>query len=338
MKFANPSMLWALLLLIPLAICFLLTLRKKQKNLETLADSGAHRFLIPQYNPKRVRSKTHLYLITTALFIIALARPQWGFHWEQIHRKGLDIMVVLDTSNSMLAQDIKPNRLDRAKLGLQDLANRLSTDRIGLIAFAGSSFLQCPLTIDYAAFLMTLDDLYAGIIPRGGTQIGQALKTAADSFDPKTGGDKVILLITDGEAHKDEAENIIKELKDKNIKVFCVGVGTQDGELIPVPDAQGGLSFLKDREGRVVKTSLDEQFIQQIAVDTGGSYVRSLAGDFGLERIYEQGISLLQRADEESRMVKKYGERFHYPLLAGALLLLLESLLSIKNKVRNSEE
>jgi len=200
------------------------------------------------------------------------------------------------------------------------------------VAFAGSSFLQCPLTIDYAAFTMTLDDIYAGIIPRGGTDIEQALYKAMESFDEQATSDKAILLITDGEMHGETNERLTKALKEADIRVFALGVGTPDGELIPVTDDKGTVSFLKDNKGHVVKSSLNEGLLETLALDTEGMYVRSLAGDFGLDRIIEQGLAPLQRADLDSRMLKHYEERFPIPLALALLLLGLESALGRATK------
>jgi Ca-activated chloride channel family protein len=236
--------------------------------------------------------------------------------------------VVLDTSKSMLAADIPPNRLQQAKWAVRDFVRHLKGDRIGLVAFAGSSFLQCPVTVDYAAFTMMLDDLYAGIIPRGGTAIAQALENAAESFDRESESDKVIILITDGEDHEGDPVEMAEKLKDEKIRLYSIGVGTPEGELIP---AQGG-GYVKDEQGRVVKSTINETLLEELARKTGGFYVRSAPGDFGLDRIYKLGISGLQRDEQETRLAKVYKERFVWFAGAALLLLLIESLITGKSK------
>jgi Ca-activated chloride channel family protein len=243
-----------------------------------------------------------------------------------VKRRGLDIVVVLDTSRSMTAQDVHPNRLQQAKWGVRDLVKLLKGDRIGLVTFAGTSFLQCPLTSDYAAFLLNLEDVYAGIIPQGGTAIGQALRTALESFETKTDADRAIILVTDGEDHEGDIRAIIEELNEKEVRVFAIGIGSVDGELIPHKGEDGHDGYFKDREGRVVKTSLQESSLEALARGTNGIYVRSAPGDFGLERIVESGLGQLKRDELESRMVKEYEERYTWILGAAVLALVAEGL------------
>ena len=188
--------------------------------------------------------------------------------------------------------------------------------------------MQCPLTSDYNAFRMNLDAIYAGIIQHGGTDIIDALNTTLTGFDKAEGHDQVIILISDGEDHQSGPEGIINDLKAEGVKVFCLGVGTLEGELIPIVDDKGYTQFLKDANGNVVKTSLNEQFLEQRAVQTGGRYVRSLPGDFGIDRVYEQGIAKLQREEQKSRVIKSYNERFTYFLAVAFIILGIESMVS----------
>ncbi|NCD23515.1 MAG: VWA domain-containing protein, partial [Spartobacteria bacterium] len=259
-----------------------------------------------------------------------LARPQWGFRWEEVRRKGLDLVVALDTSRSMMASDIKPTRLQQAKWGIRDLLRNLRGDRVGLVPFAGSSILQCPLTIDYAAFAMTLDDVYSGIIPKGGTALEQALRTAIAAFPADRTADRVILLITDGEDHEGDPLALLPELKDKGIRVYTIGIGTLEGEMVPAGDNQGG--YFKDRQGQIVKTALKEDMLQKLALGTGGTYVRSAPGDTGLERVFNESIANLKRSEQENRTAKIYEERFVWPIAAALLLLAWEALLGDRRK------
>ena len=332
MKFGTPEMLKWLLLIVPLVILFIWMHRQRAARLAGLAVSPVWETVIPGYSKKRSRRRTLLRLLALCCILLALTRPQWGSRLEEVTQRGLDIIVVLDTSKSMLAEDIKPNRLQQAQWAVRDFVKHLKGDRIGLVAFAGSSFLQCPVTIDYAAFTMMLDDLYAGIIPRGGTAIEQALKTAAASFDTESEADRVIILITDGEDHDGHPQRMAEQLRKDNIKLFSIGVGTLDGELIPTSEG-----YVKDPQGQVVKSSLNESLLEKLARETGGFYVRSASGDFGLDRIYKLGISSLQRGEQETRLAKIYEERFGWFAAAALLLLLAEGLVAGKTKLKKTK-
>jgi len=327
------SILYWLIALIPIAWLLLYLLARRERRLRLLADREVLDRLLPSRRPARRRWKLLIELLAIALVVLALARPQWGFQWREVKRRGLDIMVVMDTSKSMLAEDVKPNRLQQAKWGVRDLVRQLSRDRVGLIAFSGGSFLQCPLTIDYAALLLTLDDLYAGIIPRGGTRISQALDLALESFDYESDSDKVVILITDGEDTEGDPAAMTDELKRRGIRLYAIGVGTLAGEPIPIRNEEGRLDFQKNREGNVVKSSLQESGLQKLALATGGIYVRSAPGDFGFERIISQGIEKLKRSELESRMAKDFEDRFYWFIAAALILLAAENLVGIGRRV-----
>jgi len=321
-KWGNQDLLLWLAALLPLLMVTSLMLRQRTKLLGRMAKQGLWPTMLPGHSPKRKRFRNFVRVLALALAIVALARPQWGFQWEEVKQRGLSIIVALDTSKSMLAQDIKPNRLQQAKWGVRDLLKELRGDRIGMVAFAGDAFLQCPATIDYAAFMMMLDDVYAGIVPVGGTDLFQALETSIESFEKseETQADKVIILISDGEGHTGDPLALLPTLKAEGIRVFAIGVGTKEGELIQTSDG-----FVKDKAGNVVKSSLNEGMLERIAFETGGFYVRSAPGDFGLERVYQQGISELQREERESRMSKTWTERFQWLLGLSLLLLVVET-------------
>jgi len=327
-KWGAPQVLYWLWLVIPLAWLTLRLLRRRERRLTQLADEAVLPILAPERLARRARTRNWLWLGALTLALLALARPQWGFHWEEVRRRGLDIMIVLDTSKSMLAQDIKPNRLQQAKSGIRDLLGKIRGDRVGLVSFAGGSFLQCPLTIDYAAFTMMLDDVYAGIIPRGGTAIAQALKTAIAAFDKqRSDADKAIVLITDGEDHEGNPLALLDDLKKRGIRIYAIGVGTLEGDLIPVADESGGTGFLKDRSGQVIKSALREDVLGKLALDTGGAYVRTAPGDLGLERVFEESISKLKRDETDTRMAKMYEDRFEWFLGGALVLLVIEAVL-----------
>ena len=337
MHWGAKDILYWLFALLPLALLLSFMLRRRERRLRLLADQAALDRLLPERQQAIQRRRLFCTLAAAALIGIALARPQWGATHREVRHEGLETIVVLDTSNSMLAEDFRPNRLQAAKWGIRDLVERLDRDRIGLVAFAGDSFLVSPLTIDYGAFMMALDDVHAGMIGRGGTDIGQALRLAMDSFDHEAESDKVIILVSDGEEHGEPASRLIPELRDLGITVFAIGVGSPDGDLIPITDREGNVNFLRDRDGNVVRSRLDERTLQEIALGTGGIYVRSSGGDFGFERIIDQGIDHLKREQLESRLIVQYEERFAIFLGGALLLLFLESLLGIARGVKRPE-
>lgn len=268
--------------------------------------------------------------LAMVLCIAALARPQWGFEWEETKRVGLDIIVSMDVSKSMLATDVKPNRLERSKLAVKDMVKRLNGDRIALIAFAGSSFLQCPLTIDYDGFMLALDDLTTSTIPRGGTDISSAINEAIGIF---AGGDskfKVMIIITDGEYLEGDTLRAADRAKEAGIKIYCVGVGTPEGELIPSFGERGQKEYLEDNQGNVVKSKLNEDVLKKIAILTGGSYVRATQREFGLLLLYDTSISKLEKREIESKMRRRYNEQFQIFLAFALLFMILEPMIPEK--------
>jgi Ca-activated chloride channel family protein len=273
----------------------------------------------------RTRAKRAMYAASIALLFVALAGPQAGYRWEQIKRRGNDIIFAVDTSRSMMTPDVKPNRLERAKLAIDDFVNRLNGDAVGLIAFAGTAFLQTPLTLDYGAFHESLAALDTNIIPRGGTDITSAIHEAEAALQHRPDSDKILILVTDGEDLQGDSLAAAKAAAREGLKIFTVGVGTANGDLIPLPAEQGG-GFLRDREGHLVKSRLDEAALKALAAATGGSYAPLGVENQGLDSIYQEALTPLAKHDLESRAQKVYTQRFQWPLGA-ALVLLLGSLL-----------
>ncbi|MCX7818205.1 MAG: VWA domain-containing protein [Kiritimatiellae bacterium] len=319
----RPGLLWLLPVCVLLARVAWWMLRRRERALAELIEPALWPAVVPRHDRRRVCRRLALRFSALALIGVALARPQWGEREEVARRRGLQIVVALDVSKSMLATDLKPSRLQQAKWGVRDLVARLRGDRIGLVAFAGNAFVQCPLTSDYGAFLILLDDVSTDTIPRGGTAVGAAIRTALAAFDAEAGGDRVLMLVTDGESHEDDPLETLDELRARGVRVYAVGVGSPEGELIPLPD--GG--FLKDRAGRVVKAGLREDVLTKLAAGSGGAYVRAAPGDFGLDRLYEEHVSRLQRAEQEARLLRTGEERFSLFLAAAALMLILEVVL-----------
>jgi Ca-activated chloride channel homolog len=282
----------------------------------------------------RRRAKRALFLASMALLFAALAEPQAGYRWEQVKRRGNDVIFAVDTSRSMSTPDIKPNRLDRAKLAISDFLTHLDGDAVGLVAFAGGAFLQCPITLDYGAFQESLNALDTHVIPRGGTNIESAIREAQAAVQRRPDSDRVMILVTDGEDLEGNALVAAKAAaKEDGLKIYTVGVGTANGDLIPLSAEQGG-GFLKDASGNLVKSRLDESALKAIAEATGGLYAPLGAQGQGLESIYAQALAPLAKHDLASRQQKQYTERYQWPL-AAALGLLLASM-SIGSRRRSS--
>ncbi len=323
MNFGDPSYLNWLWILLPLALLCIALYRRRMRQLHAFFSTDALSKLAVGWRSKRRARRLALWLLAIALLIFSLARPQWGFRWEQSTSRGLDILIALDTSRSMLAQDFKPSRLQQAKWGIRDFIRELRGDRVGLIPFAGAAYLQCPLTIDYAAFLMSLEDAHVGMIPRGGTSISSALKSAVETFDKQAESDRVIILITDGEDHEGRIEAWLPELKEKNIRVYAIGVGTAQGEPLPAPD--GGAGFQKDASGNVILSALHEDPLRTLAMETGGSFIRTVPGDLGLDALIKQHLSSLSRKENDSRLAKIWEERAGWFIGLALCALALES-------------
>jgi Ca-activated chloride channel family protein len=328
MQFGNPPGFCLFALIPVLAVFFVWAFRARRQALERFVSRPLLPRLAESVRPASRRWKAALIITAVTLAALALTRPRWGFEWREVKHKGVDVFVLLDVSKSMLTEDVRPNRLTQAKYAVQDLLDKLRGDRIGLVAFAGTAFVQCPLTVDYEAFRLTLQDAEPRIIPRGGTAIGVAIHTALRAFEAGEGRDRAIVLITDGEETESDALGAADEAAKAGVKIYAIGVGTAEGELIPVREEGKPMEFLKDREGKVVKSRLDEGTLRQLALKTGGIYVRSAAGDFGIDAIYEKGIAQLQRKEYEARLQKRYFERFQWPLGLAFTLLIVESFVS----------
>ena len=274
----------------------------------------------------RRRLRRGLTLASLALLFVALAGPLMGYRWEMVNRRGNEIVFAVDTSRSMSTPDVKPDRLTRAKLAIDDFTNRLDGDAVGLVAFAGSAFLVCPITLDYGAFHESLNSVDINTIPRGGTNIASAIREAQTALRRRPGSDKILILITDGEDLEGDALAAAQAAaRDDALKIYTIGVGTAQGELIPLPASQGG-GFVKDESGAFVKSRLDEPALKAIAAATGGQYAPLGAQGQGFDTIYNVGLAPLLKHDLASRRQKIYTQRYQWPL-AGSLALLLGSLL-----------
>lgn len=321
MKFANINMLLLIWITPVVLLVVLYGRRKRAKILKKYLSRISMTIVAPDVSDKRRWMKTALLLLLCVLIPIALSGPQYGYHWQETEQKGIDMFIALDCSKSMLAEDIKPTRLERAKREVFDLLSMLKGDRAGLVAFAGAAFVQCPLTLDYQAFNIFMNTLTPEYLPVGGTDIAGAIVAAIDGFPEKEKTEKAIILITDGENTGGDAIEAAKNAAQKGVKIFCIGVGKAEG--IPVPDKTGG--FKKDKKGKIVLTKLEEETLKEIAALTGGSYVRSVAGDMDLETIYLKHIrGELEQSTLKSGKKKIWENRFQWPLgFAIAFLIIM---------------
>jgi Ca-activated chloride channel family protein len=320
MTFTSVKMLYFIWVLPLFLLAYAYGWRKRKRILTRFAG----RYLLPQLVPVgiTVRRRWKAALVTAAglLTIVALAGPRYGFHWQEIHRRGVDIVIALDCSRSMLATDIQPTRLDRAKREIYDLLTMLQGDRVGLVAFSGTAFLQCPLTVDYPALYLFLDVLAPDYLPVGGSDMTAALTAAREAFDTESAAEKAVILITDGEhTGRQDPQAAARQIAQSGITLFCIGVGSAEG--VPLPEPRGG--FKKDASGQIVLSRIDETLLSRMALATGGSYVRSVAGDMDLDTIYHQQIrGRMEDAAVESGRKQVWADRFQWPLtLAVAFLL-----------------
>jgi Ca-activated chloride channel family protein len=332
----NLAHLWMLnlLWLLPLAaVALIVQSRKKKRAMQVFAEPHLLDRLTVLHHRGRRFIKATLLLLSLGLLLFALAGPRWGSHYEEVSQKGVDIMLLVDVSPSMLVEDISPNRLERARREILDFLKVVQGDRVGLIAFAGAAFIQCPLTLDYAALEMFLSALHPDLIPVAGTDLGAAIDMGISAFDEESATDKVMLLITDGEDNETRGTQAARRAAAKGVKIFVFGIGDVGGGPIPELDGSGG--FKKDRQGKLILSKLQEAGLQQIASLTGGIYVRSVAGDLDLDILYFDGIKSRTQARElKSGKIKVYEERFPLFVLAAFIILLVEGFIDEKIRVR----
>ena len=321
MTWGNDSYLWLLLGTPIVSILLILSFLSRQRRLSTFLGES---FPKGDMSPKKFALRCVILTMVYICVCVALAQPRWGYEWRTLERKGADIMVVVDVSKSMWAEDIAPNRIQRARREIQDLLTMLQGDRIGLLQFAGVGFVQCPLTLDYTAVELFLDSLGESMIPVPGSAIGSAIRLAhkslmESSIEGNVG--KSIILITDGEDHESQPIQAAKDAAADGIRIYPIGIGSQGGA--PVPDGQGG--FVKDSSGRMVMTKLDEQSLIEMASITNGHYVRSTTGDLDLDEIYRTHIRKDLALGQVSQTREKvWFERFWIFAVAAMFLLMFD--------------
>ncbi len=337
MQFKQYDAFYALFLLVfPVIPVYVWHFWRKRKVLNRLAEANLLTTINPAAAVSRQVFKAVLLTIAFAAIVIALTRPAWNPTPREVKRKGRDVVILLDTSRSMLAEDIKPNRLERAKLAIGDLMETIRGDRIGIITFAGSASVKCPLTQDYPFVRMALDQITTESAPRGGTNVGDAIRKAVDDvFDEQVKEYKDIILITDCD---DQAESFpvqaAEKAGQKGIRILAVGLGNPDeGARIPIKDAAGTKTFLK-YQGQEVWTKLDEETLRQVAVATPtGAYIPVRTGTFDLGQIYSDLVYSAQRRELESTTILEYDEKFQVFLALALLLIVIEECISERKKI-----
>jgi Ca-activated chloride channel homolog len=306
--------------------------RKRQRLIAQFIRSRLLANLTLGISSGRQKARLALLVAAVALVLLALARPQWGFDWEEVRQRGLDIMVAIDTSRSMLAPDIPPNRLARAKLAALDLKRFARVDRVGLVAFAGGAFLQCPLSFDDEAFRQSVNALDVNIIPIGGSAIAEAIETARAAFK-ENDNYKILLLFSDGEDNDGRAVEAAQRAAKDGMRIFTIGVGTANGELLSISDGKGRIDYVRDEQGNVIKSRLDEKLLQKVALASQGQYL-PLAGADTIKSLYQNALAPLPKTEHAARRVKRFHERYQWLLGIAVVLLCLEMLLPERKRTR----
>lgn len=337
MRFGHPGLLllvWPALVLVPLLLVW--AFRSAERARRALLAEELLPKLARGWNPGRRRLKAVLQGSALLLLLFALAGPRVGSRETTVKRRGADLVFAIDTSLSMQAADVPPSRLAKAKRQVSELFDRLDGDRVGIVAFAGSAFLQCPLTLDYGAARMFLDVLDGNAVSRPGTNLGAAIRSAMAAFPDSAGAGahEAIILVTDGEDHSGDAEKAADDAAKRGIRIYTIGIGSEAGEPIPVPGENG---FKKDRKGEVVLSSLDPETLERIALATGGEFHRATTGELELDRIYDS-LSRLEEKDLASRSFTQWEERFQFPLGLALLLLLIDFCLPERVRPRREWE
>lgn len=335
--FENPNILWFLLLLLPFTALFYYNLYRKKKSLARLGAEAALLKQVPDYSKGKPHLKFFMLMMIYALLVVALANPQLGTSVKKVERKGIDVMIALDISNSMNSNDIQPSRLMRAKQAVIRILDKMESDRIGLVVFAGDAVLQLPLTTDYSAAKLFIGNVQTSDLSRQGTAIGKAIRLCADNFDPKYEKDKnkAIIVISDGENHEDDAVGEAAAAARKGIVVSTVGMGSPQGA--PIPEYRNGkiVSYKKDRNGQVVITRMNRSMMQDIAKAGDGFFVEANNISSGVEQVFDK-LSRLDKVTFESQNISDYETRYGYFVALALLLLVLEIFLFEKrNKVLN---
>lgn len=330
MIFAQSQYLFLILLIPVFFLVQAVVLKFRRRRLQRLGDEALVERLMPSYSKAKVWVSLVLFSLGFFFFVLAISRPQIGAALKERQTKGAEVMIALDVSNSMLAEDYSPNRLERAKLAISRMVDRLREDRIGLIVFAGNSFVQLPITTDYVSAKMFLSSISNESVPIQGTAIGEAINTAMRSFSPQSDKSRAIIVITDGENHEDDPVAAARQASDLGVRVFAIGVGSPEGTMIPMGEGE----YLRDKDGNPVVTRLDETVLQDVAAAGKGMYVRAGNSEFGLNPIIDE----IERMDDElynSVVFEEYDELYMYFLAMALLFFILEMLIGERRSKRH---
>lgn len=337
MRFGAPQYLWCLLALPLLCGLYAWIFHRRRRALQAFGDLPLMRRLVRGASLERRLIKAALVVAAALFLVLALARPQWGARSETVSRRGVDVVLAVDTSTSMLAEDLQPSRMAQARAAVSSFIDLLRGDRVGLVAFAGAAYVACPLTLDYAAAGLFVDVLDTDLVPIRGTAIARAIRTAVGAFPPQERRYRVIVLITDGEDHEGDVEAAAGEAAQEGVIIHAVGIGGSAGEPIPIRNARGEvIGYKEDRERRKVTSRLDETTLEAIARTTGGRYFRASPEGIELQQVYEE-IGAMEQKTMQGRMTTAYEERYQFPLFLAILLLGLETALPDRARVRSGD-
>jgi Ca-activated chloride channel family protein len=325
-RLAHPQFLYLLLIIPLLVLLFVYARQRKKKALSSFGDFNLVKRLMPEYSGARQVFKFIIWSTAWLFLVIGMADPQTGSKLEKIKRKGVDMVFALDVSNSMLAQDITPNRLERAKQSIVHLLGKLENDRVGLVIFAGKAYIQMPLTTDYSAARLFLSDINPGMVPVQGTAIGDAIETSVSSFG-NTKQSKAIVVISDGENFEDNAIEAARAASSKGIRVYTIGIGLPEGAPIPVYSGNTQIGYKKDASGTTVITRMNEPMLQDIAKAGNGIFVRANNSQSGVQEVFDQ-INKLEKAEYNEAYFSDYEDRFQFFILAALILVFGEVLIA----------
>jgi Ca-activated chloride channel family protein len=330
-RIANPEYLYALLVIPALIAFFWYSRIQRKKALALFGQKEILSVLMPNVSTTRPVLKFIVLMLALASIIVGVARPQFGSKLRTEKRKGIELIIAVDVSNSMMAEDIQPNRLERAKRAISQLVDKLSSDKIGLIVFAGEAYTQLPITADYVSAKLFLNSIGPNMVPTQGTAIGAAIELGVKSFNPQFIGSKAMIIITDGENHEDDAVGAAKVASDQGIVIYTVGMGSPQGG--PIPDlANGPRSYRTDRQGNTIVTKLDEAMLQKIAEAGKGAYVRANNAQVGLNSLFDE-VNKMEKTELETQSYADYDDQFQYFIGFGLFLILLDfMILERRNK------
>lgn len=330
-RLANPEYLYALLVVPALMLFFWYSRLRRKRALAIFGNREILSTLMPNVSKGRPFLKFFVLMLALTSLILALARPQFGSKLQTEKRKGIELMIALDVSNSMMAEDIQPNRLERAKRAISQLVDKLSNDKIGLIVFAGDAYTQLPITADYISAKLFLNAINPSMVPTQGTAIGAAIDLGVKSFSPQFKGNKAMIIITDGENHEDDPVKVAADAADKGITIYTLGMGLPQGGPIP-EELNGQKTYRKDRNGNVIVTKLDEDMLQKIAEAGHGAYIRANNSQVGLNDLFNE-INKMEKSEVESQIYADYDDKFQYFVGLALFLIFLDfMILERKNK------